>query len=168
MIARHLDSTRIRQIVGSLRNSYSSYLRHGEVECQGDERGEITPSHHLSRAIAVGITIEGVKTLHGAEYSVIPDRIEAGTFLIAAAITNGELTLDNCVTSHLMAAIDRHRAVRCSVTAKRSIMQDDCHSGPTGTGATTRARCSGPRPATGRIRAPRARAPPPSSPRRRS
>lgn len=61
------------------------------------------------------ITIEGVETLHGTEYSVIPDRIEAGTFLIAAAITNGELTLDNCVTSHLMAAIDRLRQIGVTI-----------------------------------------------------
>lgn len=57
------------------------------------------------------ITVEGVKSLHGADYTVIPDRIEAGTFMVAAAITNGELTLKNCVTDHLMAVIDRLRHI---------------------------------------------------------
>jgi UDP-N-acetylglucosamine 1-carboxyvinyltransferase len=52
------------------------------------------------------IIIRGVESLGGADYTVIPDRIEAGTFMIAAAISNGELTLRNCRTEHLMAVID--------------------------------------------------------------
>src|SRR5437868_3197881 len=47
------------------------------------------------------LRIDGVRSLHGAEHSVIPDRIEAGTFLIAGAITNGDVTLTNCEPSHL-------------------------------------------------------------------
>ncbi|MGL4387970.1 MAG: UDP-N-acetylglucosamine 1-carboxyvinyltransferase [Brevinema sp.] len=47
------------------------------------------------------IIIEGVDTLYGAEHSVVADRIEAGTFIIAAAITNGEITIENCVPQHL-------------------------------------------------------------------
>lgn len=42
------------------------------------------------------LKIHGVAELHGADHTVIPDRIEAGTFIMAAAITNGDLTLDNC------------------------------------------------------------------------
>ena len=57
------------------------------------------------------IVIEGVESLGGADHSVIPDRIEAGTFMVAAAITNGELTLTGCVTDHLMAVIDRLRQI---------------------------------------------------------
>ncbi|MBN1765121.1 MAG: UDP-N-acetylglucosamine 1-carboxyvinyltransferase [Sedimentisphaerales bacterium] len=53
------------------------------------------------------ITIDGVEELQGSDYEIIPDRIEAGTFMVAAAITNGELTLHNCRTEHLMAVIDR-------------------------------------------------------------
>ncbi|MCK5270485.1 MAG: UDP-N-acetylglucosamine 1-carboxyvinyltransferase [Sedimentisphaerales bacterium] len=53
------------------------------------------------------IIVEGVDDLHGTDYEIIPDRIEAGTFMIAAAITNGELTLKGCRTEHLMALIDR-------------------------------------------------------------
>jgi len=52
------------------------------------------------------ITIRGVESLSGADYTVIPDRIEAGTFMIAAAISNGELTLKHCRTEHLVAVID--------------------------------------------------------------
>lgn len=53
------------------------------------------------------IVVEGVKELHGCEYSIIPDRIESGTFMVAAAITNGELTLENARLDHLMAFVDR-------------------------------------------------------------
>jgi len=61
------------------------------------------------------IVVEGVKELHGCEYRVIPDRIEAGTFMVAAAITNGELTLENCRLDHLMAFIDRLTAIGVTV-----------------------------------------------------
>jgi UDP-N-acetylglucosamine 1-carboxyvinyltransferase len=53
------------------------------------------------------IRIEGVETLRGAEHRIIPDRIECGTFMIAAAITNGELELRNCNLDHLIAVVDR-------------------------------------------------------------
>ena len=47
----------------------------------------------ISGAGSPTITITGVKELHGAEHEVIPDRIEAATYAIAAAATNGEITL---------------------------------------------------------------------------
>ncbi len=53
------------------------------------------------------IEIEGVMELHGVEHEVIPDRIEAGTFIIAAAITKGELTIKKCEYKHLGALIDK-------------------------------------------------------------
>lgn len=49
------------------------------------------------------ITVEGVKELHGAEHSVIPDRIEAGTFLVAAALAGTEVTLRRVNSEHLNA-----------------------------------------------------------------
>lgn len=53
------------------------------------------------------ITIEGVEVLHGAEHTVIPDRIEAGTFMIAGAITRSEIVLDNVMPNHLTALISK-------------------------------------------------------------
>ena len=53
------------------------------------------------------IRIEGVEKLTGCEHRVIPDRIECGTFMIAAAITNGELELKHCNLDHLIAVQDR-------------------------------------------------------------
>ncbi len=47
------------------------------------------------------IRIEGVSELKGGRYSIIPDRIEAGTFMIAAAITNGEVLIENVIPTHL-------------------------------------------------------------------
>jgi UDP-N-acetylglucosamine 1-carboxyvinyltransferase len=64
------------------------------------------------------INIDGVRQLHGCEHRIIPDRIEAGTFMVAAAITNGELQLDNCRLDHLMAFVDRLSAV--GVTVERA------------------------------------------------
>ena len=51
------------------------------------------------------LSIRGVDKLHGTEHSVIPDRIEAGTFLVAGAITGGDLTITNCAPEHLGAII---------------------------------------------------------------
>lgn len=52
------------------------------------------------------LRIEGVDKLAGTEHRVIPDRIECGTYMIAAAITNGELELKNCNLDHLVAFVD--------------------------------------------------------------
>jgi UDP-N-acetylglucosamine 1-carboxyvinyltransferase len=53
------------------------------------------------------ITITGVKQLHGAEHEVIPDRIEAATYAIAAAVTNGEVTLRGARADHMHAVLDK-------------------------------------------------------------
>lgn len=55
------------------------------------------------------ITIDGVEKLHPAEHSIVADRIEAGTLLIAGAITKGEVTVQNCVPAHLEALILKMR-----------------------------------------------------------
>ena len=47
------------------------------------------------------VTISGVKELHGAEHTVIPDRIEAGTYMVAAAMTGGNVRVENVLTEHL-------------------------------------------------------------------
>ena len=57
------------------------------------------------------IVIEGVEQLVGVEHKVIPDRIEAGTFMMAAAMTGGRLTLRNCEPDHLLAAVDRFEEI---------------------------------------------------------
>src|SRR5882757_8806494 len=66
------------------------------------------------------ITITGVKKLHGAEHEVIPDRIEAATFIIAAAATNGEVTLKGAREDHLHAVIDKLKEAGVSVERRGS------------------------------------------------
>ncbi|MEC9374722.1 MAG: UDP-N-acetylglucosamine 1-carboxyvinyltransferase [Planctomycetota bacterium] len=61
------------------------------------------------------IIIEGVDSLGGAEHTVIPDRIEAGTFMMAAAITNGSLTIENCPLDAMMAVTDRLESIGVQV-----------------------------------------------------
>jgi UDP-N-acetylglucosamine 1-carboxyvinyltransferase len=55
------------------------------------------------------LTIEGVENLKGTHHRIIPDRIEAGTFMIAAAITNGDLQLVGARLEHMRAVVDRVR-----------------------------------------------------------
>lgn len=55
------------------------------------------------------IKVKGVKKLHGARYSIIPDRIEAGTFLLAGAITGGDVFVEDARPAHLVAVLDKLR-----------------------------------------------------------
>ncbi len=63
------------------------------------------------------LKITGVKKLNGVEHSVIPDRIEAGTYMIAAAITRGELRLKGVRLDHLLAVTDKLREAGIKVQA---------------------------------------------------
>ncbi len=56
------------------------------------------------------ITIYGVKELKGADHRVMPDRIEAGTYMCAAAVTNGNITIENCPLDAMMSVTDRLQA----------------------------------------------------------
>jgi UDP-N-acetylglucosamine 1-carboxyvinyltransferase len=59
--------------------------------------------------------VQGVTRLHGARHRIQPDRIEAGTFLIAGAITNGDLTVSDCEPAHLGAVIRKLRETGAQV-----------------------------------------------------
>jgi UDP-N-acetylglucosamine 1-carboxyvinyltransferase len=61
------------------------------------------------------ITVEGVEALHGCSYAVIPDRIEAGTFLLAAAITRSRLRVAPVVPEHLSAVLQKLRDCGCDL-----------------------------------------------------
>ena len=56
------------------------------------------------------IRVQGVKRLHGCTYAIMPDRIEAGTFLIAAGVTGGELLLKHCPIDDMSAVVEKLRA----------------------------------------------------------
>ncbi len=64
------------------------------------------------------ITIEGVPGLHPVDHAIIPDRIETGTLLVAAAITGGEVLVQNAVPEHLEALLLKLRETGCRIEAR--------------------------------------------------
>jgi UDP-N-acetylglucosamine 1-carboxyvinyltransferase len=76
---------------------------------------EINDLANLLRAMGAKITgdgtsvirIQGVAQLHGAEHSIVPDRIETGTFLVVGALSRGEITIQSCRADHLSAVIEK-------------------------------------------------------------
>jgi UDP-N-acetylglucosamine 1-carboxyvinyltransferase len=75
--------------------------------------------------------IEGVESLGGAEHKIIPDRIETGTFIIAAAITGGELEITDCQPEHLSAVIEKLRetGVEIEETSQNTLSVKCCEKG---------------------------------------
>src|SRR5699024_4819662 len=76
-----------------------------------------------ARVIGAGtetIKIEGVESLHGADHSIIPDRVEAGTFMVAAAITGGNVFIENAVSEHLRSVISKLEEMNVSVVEEGS------------------------------------------------
>jgi UDP-N-acetylglucosamine 1-carboxyvinyltransferase len=68
------------------------------------------------------IVIEGVKELHGAEHEVIPDRIEAGTFLVAGAIAGKQVTLNRVRADHLTAVTDALQTSGFQISGKNGTL----------------------------------------------
>lgn len=62
------------------------------------------------------INVQGVERLHGAEYTIIPDRIEAGTFMLAGAITRGEVVVSHCCPEHVLALTIKMRQAGAEIT----------------------------------------------------
>ncbi len=76
------------------------------------------------------LTIEGVKQLTGADYTVIPDRIEAATLMIAAALTGGEVTLENIIPAHLTAVMEKLREIGVEIETLSPHSLAVCRTGP--------------------------------------
>ncbi|MGN0298198.1 MAG: UDP-N-acetylglucosamine 1-carboxyvinyltransferase [Lachnospiraceae bacterium] len=70
---------------------------------------------HIKGAGTDVIRIDGVRELHGCEYSVIPDQIEAGTFMFAAATTKGDVIIKNVTPRHLESMTSKLREIGCEV-----------------------------------------------------
>lgn len=66
------------------------------------------------------MTIRGVDQLSPAEITIIPDRIEAGTFMAAAALTRGDITIDHCIPEHLEAVIHKLRLAGVTIIVEGS------------------------------------------------
>jgi UDP-N-acetylglucosamine 1-carboxyvinyltransferase len=79
------------------------------------------------------IVIQGVKRLHATDYAVIPDRIEAGTFMVAAAITRSTLTISPILPEHLFAVTAKLQEVGVKVTQEDfnclRVEGNNCHRG---------------------------------------
>ncbi|MBR6626893.1 MAG: UDP-N-acetylglucosamine 1-carboxyvinyltransferase [Lachnospiraceae bacterium] len=67
------------------------------------------------------IRIKGVSSLHGTDYTIIPDQIEAGTFMLAAAVTKGDVTVKNIIPKHLESITAKLLEIGCEVEEA-----DDC------------------------------------------
>ncbi|UJP08578.1 MAG: UDP-N-acetylglucosamine 1-carboxyvinyltransferase, partial [Nitrosomonas sp.] len=76
------------------------------------------------------ITIEGVPSLHGAEHTVMPDRIETGTFLVAATATGGEIYLKNTDAHLLDAVLDKLTEAGARIDSNGSCINLKMHTKP--------------------------------------
>jgi UDP-N-acetylglucosamine 1-carboxyvinyltransferase len=81
----------------------------------------------ISGAGTTTLVIEGVERLHGGTYSVVPDRIEAGTYLVAGAITRGRVRVTNVVPSHLDAVLAKLREAGADVSIGPDWVECDMH-----------------------------------------
>ncbi len=73
------------------------------------------------------ITIEGVEQLHGGSHNITPDRIETGTFMVAAAATGGKVHLRNTKSSYLDAVIEKLRDAGAQTTSNGNCIDVDMH-----------------------------------------
>ena len=103
-------------VLGTINVMTAAALAEGETVLVGAAcEPEVTDCGNLLNKMGAKITghgspeirIQGVDKLTGCEHRVIPDRIETGTFMMAAAITNGELELKHCNLDHLISCDDR-------------------------------------------------------------
>ena len=81
---------------------------------------------HITGAGTETIRIEGVENLGEADHTIIPDRIETGTFIVAAAITNGELKIKNCQPKHLAAVIEKLRKTGVEIEVSDDALSVNC------------------------------------------
>ena len=81
---------------------------------------------HIKGAGTDVIRIKGVKKLHGTEYTIIPDQIEAGTFMFAAAVTKGDLLVKNVIPKHLESITAKLIEIGCEVEEFDDCMRVVC------------------------------------------
>ena len=101
------ENVMMAAVLASGRTTIKNAAREPEIEDLADLLNKM--GARVKGAGTETIEIEGVETLGAAEHTIIPDRIETGTFLVAAAITKGELEITNCRPEHLRAVIEKMR-----------------------------------------------------------
>ncbi len=88
------------------------------------------------------ITVQGVSALHAADHEIIPDRIEVGTYLVAGAITRGDVCVEACRPQHLEAVIQKLREGGIEIDEGKETLRVRCRTRPKATDIKT-----GPHPA---------------------
>lgn len=83
------------------------------------------------------VRIEGVEELHGAEFEIVPDRMEAGTFAVAATITMGDVTIENVRPDHIEPFVLKLREVGTIIDMYDNAMRVRCNARPMATDVTT-------------------------------
>jgi UDP-N-acetylglucosamine 1-carboxyvinyltransferase len=84
------------------------------------------------------IRVQGVNELHGAEHAIIADRIEAGTFLLAGAITHGDVVVTGCVPEHLAALLVKMQRAGAEITQESATsLRVRCEKRPKAVDVTT-------------------------------
>ena len=83
------------------------------------------------------IRIKGVEKLHSTEYSIIPDQIEAGTFMFAAAATRGDVTVKNVIPKHLEATTSKLLEIGCEIEELDDAVRVVCSNGLRSTNVKT-------------------------------
>ncbi len=83
------------------------------------------------------IRIKGVESLHSTEYSIIPDQIEAGTFMFAAAVTKGDVTVKNVIPKHLEATTSKLLEIGCEIEELDDAVRVVCSKGLKSTNVKT-------------------------------
>ncbi len=92
----------------------------------------------ISGAGTPRVIIEGVDRLGGVRHRIVPDRIEAGTYMMAGAVTNGDIILDNCPNDALMAVLDRLSQIGVEVDVMDRPSEDDLNDSLPDTHTTVR------------------------------
>ena len=80
---------------------------------------------NISGAGSSTIEVEGVSALHGCDYTVMPDRIEAGTYLVAVAATGGKVRLEGVIPSHLAIVLDKLREDGADISVESDAIELD-------------------------------------------
>jgi UDP-N-acetylglucosamine 1-carboxyvinyltransferase len=83
------------------------------------------------------VRVEGVEELHGTEFDVVPDRMEAGTFAVATVITRGDVTIENVRPDHIEPFVLKLREVGAVVDMYDNAMRVRCNARPMATDVTT-------------------------------
>ena len=127
----------VKTVGGTQNLMMAATLARGEtIICNAAREPEVTELAACLEAMGARIegagtdtlTIEGVKSLHGAEFGITPDRVETGTYLIAGAATQGELLLRNTCPEHVDAVTKKLRESGASITVGEDWIRIDARA----------------------------------------